>query len=150
MSRRRIHTIEATALSAKVHRDPEWKEYVVSVVRNDNGNVLADYHTDDKEDAIATAKAMLQEEEQAWWANQGFDADNSTHCLHLFEDGSDPEAVVPCDTVYLDLSDVDPRKQLSTAVAHAEGLIANSLDLVKVEVVKDMGHGHIAVLATVY
>lgn len=149
MSRRCINTTKAVALCAKIYRDTDWNEYAVYVLRNDNGRELASYYTDCREDAFDTAKAMLESEEQLWWASQGFDADNSTHVLHLFEDGNDND-VVPDDVLYLFLNDVHEDKQLSKAVEIAHSAIKNNADAVKVEVCKDMGNGHIAVLAVVF
>lgn len=53
MARKLIRTLEGTQ-TVKVYRDSEWDEYVVSVV----GNPDADYHTNDRADAVATAELM--------------------------------------------------------------------------------------------
>jgi len=43
----------------KLYRDSEWNEYVVKHPTNKN----AHYHTDDKDDAIATMDRMIAEDE---------------------------------------------------------------------------------------
>ena len=52
---RLIHTVNA---DVKVYRDAEWDEYVVKV----KGKPEASYHTDDKQDALATANIMAASE----------------------------------------------------------------------------------------
>lgn len=44
---------------AKIRRDKDWNEYRVEIHSDGVHNKNADYHTDDKEDAHDTAKAML-------------------------------------------------------------------------------------------
>lgn len=44
---------------AKVYRDAEWNEYRVKFFTNGFHQSRADYHTDDKQDAIDTAKYMI-------------------------------------------------------------------------------------------
>lgn len=45
----------------KVSFDKEWEEYVVKLVVGGRAKAEADYHTDSREDAIGTAKLILQE-----------------------------------------------------------------------------------------
>lgn len=45
-------------LMAKVYRDAEWNEYRVKFYRDGRHQSNADMHTDDKQDAIDTAKFM--------------------------------------------------------------------------------------------
>ena len=47
------------ALTTKVYRDTEWDEYVVRLYRNGVEQVMASYHTDNKQDALDTALAMI-------------------------------------------------------------------------------------------
>ncbi|MGC3025850.1 hypothetical protein ACPUER_11970 [Burkholderia sp. DN3021] len=54
MARKLIRTLEGDLQTVKVYRDSEWNEYVVCVV----GNPDADYFTNDRADAIATAELM--------------------------------------------------------------------------------------------
>jgi hypothetical protein len=61
MARRLIttstHTTTAgTVFAAKVHRDAEWNEYVVSFFKGGKMDLKASYHTSDKADAIDTAQ----------------------------------------------------------------------------------------------
>jgi hypothetical protein len=44
---------------ARVYRDSEWNEYRVRILRNGHPLTALDYHTDDKADALDTAKFML-------------------------------------------------------------------------------------------
>ena len=44
---------------AKIRRDADWNEYRVEIHSDGKNHKPADYHTDDKEDAHDTAKAML-------------------------------------------------------------------------------------------
>jgi hypothetical protein len=55
---RLITTIENDdmELSAKVYRDTDWNEYRVKFFECGIHQVEADYHTDDKDDALDTAK----------------------------------------------------------------------------------------------
>ena len=47
--------------TAKVYRDSEWQEYRVKFYDTDGQHFTnADYHTDDKEDALTTARACLE------------------------------------------------------------------------------------------
>jgi hypothetical protein len=49
---RTIATVTGPKGSATVRHDREWGEYVVTF----HGNARAGYHTDDREDAIGTAR----------------------------------------------------------------------------------------------
>ena len=44
--------------TTKIKRDKDWGEWVVELYVNGKHYEPADYHTDDKQDAIDTAKAM--------------------------------------------------------------------------------------------
>lgn len=56
MGRRRILTLTHDGREVAVFRDNEWDEFVVRL----KGNPDADYFTSDKEDAVATAHAMVK------------------------------------------------------------------------------------------
>lgn len=56
---KRIHTETHGYKTAKVYRDSEWQEFRVRLYINGQLNAPADYHTDEKADAIATAAAMV-------------------------------------------------------------------------------------------
>ena len=49
------HSNSLTLASAKVYRDAEWNEYIVTFYRNGEKQHGADYHTDDYKDADKTA-----------------------------------------------------------------------------------------------
>lgn len=51
---------EVAALGYRLHYSPEFREYVVAVPANRK----ADYFTDDREDAVATARAMAEQRAQ--------------------------------------------------------------------------------------
>ncbi len=55
---RKVSTVESTdgTRRATVYRDVEWGEYRVSFTLNGTHKPAADYHTDDKGDATATAR----------------------------------------------------------------------------------------------
>ncbi len=57
---KRIHTETAGNKTAKVYRDSEWGGFCVRLYIGGKLNAPADYHTDDKADAIATAAAMVR------------------------------------------------------------------------------------------
>lgn len=59
---RKVHTFENTnnGLKAAVYRDAEWNEYRVRFYRNGLHQVQADYMTDNKQDALATAETFIQ------------------------------------------------------------------------------------------
>ena len=47
--------------NAKVYRDTEWNEYRVKFYDTEGQHLVhADYHTDDKDDALSTARAQLE------------------------------------------------------------------------------------------
>lgn len=48
--------------TTKVYRDPEWEEWRVQLHVNGKHQRKADYHTNDKEDAHATAQHMIKED----------------------------------------------------------------------------------------
>jgi hypothetical protein len=54
-----IHKAAAEA-TAKVYRDTDWQEYRVKFYARGQHLQNADYHTDDKQDAIDTAHGQLQ------------------------------------------------------------------------------------------
>lgn len=60
MARRKIATVESGPVKALVQRDSEWQEYRVRLYVANTLQVNADYHTDDKEDAVSTAHAMVR------------------------------------------------------------------------------------------
>ncbi len=45
---------------AKVYKDLEWEEYRVKFFVDDVQQVHADYHTDDKQDALSTAETWSE------------------------------------------------------------------------------------------
>jgi hypothetical protein len=51
------------ALTTKVFKDTEWDEYSVRLFKNGIEQVLASYHTDSKQDALDTARAMTNQGE---------------------------------------------------------------------------------------
>ncbi len=59
---KRIHIEASGDKTAKVYRDSEWDEYRVRLYLNGVLNAAADYHTEDKADAIATAAIMVRPE----------------------------------------------------------------------------------------
>lgn len=65
MSRRQVHLVEliqgpGLSRKATVYWDKEWSEYRVTFYVNGVKQQGADYHTDDKDDAIATAELHAQ------------------------------------------------------------------------------------------
>jgi hypothetical protein len=54
-----IHKAAAEA-TAKVYKDTDWQEYRVKFYIQGQHQENADYHTDDKQDAIDTAHGQLQ------------------------------------------------------------------------------------------
>ena len=46
--------------TTRVYHDDEWQEYVVILRCGNTLKPAADYHTDDRKDALATAQVMLQ------------------------------------------------------------------------------------------
>ena len=61
MTLRLINTIEEGNNTAKVYKDAEWSEYRVKFFANGVHQVDADYHTDDKQDAISTAESIVKQ-----------------------------------------------------------------------------------------
>lgn len=59
---RLISTIHKAAAetTAKIYRDSDWQEYRVKFYRAGQHLTNADYHTEDKQDAIDTAHGQLQ------------------------------------------------------------------------------------------
>lgn len=62
--------------TAKVYKDSEWGEHRVKLHIDGKHQKNADYHTDDKEDAVGTAKKMIESEE--------FVAELSNRVLHNY------------------------------------------------------------------
>lgn len=62
MALRLIHTVTNGPATCKVYRDAEWNEYRVRLFVNGKLNKAADSHTNDKQDAIDTARAMALHE----------------------------------------------------------------------------------------
>jgi hypothetical protein len=58
---RLISTIHkaAEALTVKTYRDTEWNEYRVKTYIEGQHQIDADYHTEDKQDALDTARAIV-------------------------------------------------------------------------------------------
>ena len=63
MALRKLATVMdgSGTLAAKVYRDAEWSEYRVRFFRNGVLQTDSDYHTDDAEDAMSTARTVLGE-----------------------------------------------------------------------------------------
>lgn len=53
-----IKTFTAGDVKCRVYRDEEWEEYRCRLSVGGRTRVKTDYHTDDKADAIATARVM--------------------------------------------------------------------------------------------
>lgn len=60
MARKLLQKLESDRHTVGIYRDAEWDEFV-AVLKNENGKELSTYHTDDKQDAIQTARRMLAE-----------------------------------------------------------------------------------------
>lgn len=58
---RLINTIHkaSEALTVKTYKDTNWNEYRVKTYIEGQHQIDADYHTDDKEDALDTARAIV-------------------------------------------------------------------------------------------
>lgn len=56
---RSIKTFGHGTFVARVYRDAEWGEYRARILRDGHPLAKLDYHTDDKTDALDTAKHML-------------------------------------------------------------------------------------------
>ena len=61
MTLRLINTVEDNNNTAKVYRDSDWNEYRVKFFTDGVHQVDADYHTDDKQDAISTAESIVKQ-----------------------------------------------------------------------------------------
>jgi len=60
----------------KIYRDVEWNEFVVKFFVNGQHQVDADYHTDDKNDAVDTAQRFISDEmEEGYHVMPGIDKD---------------------------------------------------------------------------
>ena len=55
---RKITTLTDGKFEARVYRDSEWDEYITKYYQ-DGVYIDGDSHTDDKQDALVTAKAVL-------------------------------------------------------------------------------------------
>lgn len=60
MSLKRIHVETNGDRTVKVYRDSEWNEYRARLYESGKLYAPADYHTDDRTDAIETAKKMAE------------------------------------------------------------------------------------------
>lgn len=58
---KKIHEITFGARTAKVYRDSNWNEYRVRLYARGRLDEATDYFTDDKQDAIDTAAAMVRQ-----------------------------------------------------------------------------------------
>ncbi len=56
---RKVKAFATPILGATVYRDAEWDEYRVKFFRDGVYQSKADYHTDDKEDALSTARSFI-------------------------------------------------------------------------------------------
>lgn len=54
-------TFNGSTGMTKIFWDTEWEEYRVKLWAGGKRKPLADYHTDDRQDAIDTAKLMVEE-----------------------------------------------------------------------------------------
>ena len=59
---RKIYENATKNVAVKVFKDTEWGEYIAKLYVNGTEYKPASYHTDDKQDAIDTANAMLNRE----------------------------------------------------------------------------------------
>jgi hypothetical protein len=59
MARKIIDSDFTNTHELKVYRDSEWQEYVAVIRCKFNNRIVADYCTDDKEDAKSTGRNML-------------------------------------------------------------------------------------------
>jgi hypothetical protein len=62
---------DSGAKSYRVYKDADWNEYVVKFYLNGRHQTDADYHTDDKNDAMGTAKQFLDESNQVLESDDG-------------------------------------------------------------------------------
>jgi len=71
MSRRKIDERTRAVFVAKVFKDTEWNEYRVTFSHIDTPlEIISTYHSDDLQDARATANTMLNEMAAAWWQGE--------------------------------------------------------------------------------
>lgn len=78
MSRRKITECRRAVFVAKIYKDAEWNEYRVTLSHiDDPQNVLSTYHSDDLQDARATANTILNEMAAEWWQGENDVAGNS-------------------------------------------------------------------------
>lgn len=59
MARRLVTRVEHGNRVAQVYRDTEWDEFVVEFWVDGERREQADYHTDDRDDAISTAQYWI-------------------------------------------------------------------------------------------
>ena len=70
----KIHEVTGTAGTVKVYWDAEWEQYIGKL----STNPMADFYTDDKHDAIDTAKCMANLDQQ--YEVRGEDGDEQVRC----------------------------------------------------------------------
>lgn len=63
------YTVSYQQKRARVYHDPEWREFVVRFYAGGLHMDGSDYHTDDYEDAVATARAAVRDEREWCEAN---------------------------------------------------------------------------------
>jgi hypothetical protein len=63
MSKRRVYKADSDNYKLRVYRDTEWDEYTARVTRLDTKVCVSSYHSDDKEDAIATGHKEMANSE---------------------------------------------------------------------------------------
>ena len=68
MALRKIETVGNEVFCANVYRDAEWNEYRVRFYHFEDLIEDADYFTDDKADAISSARASINHMMQNWRA----------------------------------------------------------------------------------
>lgn len=56
-------SLSVNGKSFKVMKNSEWNEYITKFYRNDSHEVEANYHTDDKQDAIDTGVSFQMRKE---------------------------------------------------------------------------------------
>ena len=68
MARKLKESFDGQTHTVKIHKDTEWNEYRVTLVKWDFGRpdqIISTYHTDDLADARATGQTILIEAESA-------------------------------------------------------------------------------------
>ena len=91
MARRLVNRFATDNFTAKVHFDAEWSEYRVTLWQHINNGIeglrsISTYHTDDRADAVATAKHSLEWQQKQFIADaaaNGMDADTATKLLKV-------------------------------------------------------------------